>query len=67
MNHFSRKHPRVGSVLYLAASIQFFAAQILAAWQWPPPYNQARDTISDTGRGPLAGQRSGGVSLGHAT
>jgi hypothetical membrane protein len=45
---FSRRHPKVGPVLYLA-SIQFFAAQILVARQWSLPYNLGRDTISDLG------------------
>jgi len=45
---FSRRYPQAGPILYLA-SIQFWATQIVVAWQWSPPYSLARDTISDLG------------------
>jgi hypothetical membrane protein len=48
MKLFPGRHPKAGPILYLT-SIQFFAVQVLAAWQWSPPYNLARDTISDLG------------------
>jgi hypothetical membrane protein len=41
-------YPKLGPVLYLA-SIQYFAAQWLAALFWLPPYSVSRDTISDLG------------------
>lgn len=44
----SGHHPRLGPLLYVS-SIQFLAVQIIVAMKWGPPYNLARDTISDLG------------------
>ncbi|MDQ2874772.1 MAG: DUF998 domain-containing protein [Actinomycetota bacterium] len=41
-------YPKLGPLLYLA-SIQYFAAQLLAGLFWLTPYSVSRDTISDLG------------------
>lgn len=41
-------NPKLGPFLYVAG-IQYFAAQLLAALYWSPPYSISRDTISDLG------------------
>jgi hypothetical membrane protein len=41
-------YPKLGPILYVAG-IQYFAAQLLVALYWSPPYSMSRDTISDLG------------------
>jgi hypothetical membrane protein len=43
-----RSYQKLGPILYLAG-IQYFAAQLLAALRWSPPYSISLDTISDLG------------------